>query len=90
MNNNPSSSFEGLITEVAELNRQLLLLQISQIEDEIIPCKELLQTLDPEDSPIETVFVSFFHELQQKISRLRHLKAELNRTEKLARLVTAS
>lgn len=77
-----------LVAEVASLNRQLLLLQIEKLEDEILPCENQLQqalshrlnhTIGNSGNNLTTIFNS----LATKVAMLRSLRTELNQTEKL-------
>lgn len=87
MNTNTSlnTNLNGLLAEVANLNRQLLLLQIEELENEIIPCQQLLeQLLSSRNSAAACNSTARFKDLSTKIALLRSLRNELNQTDRLA------
>lgn len=76
-----------LLCETASLNYQLLQLQIDQLESELIPCISPLQTiLDPNQGNSQ-IFASLnLNAINDKLTRLQHLKFELNQTGLLCRV----
>ncbi len=84
-NTNVNTNLNGLVAEVANLNRQLLLLQIEELENEIIPCQHLLeQLLSSRNLTAEGNSNARFKNLPAKIALLRSLREELNQTDRLA------
>ena len=75
-----------LVHETARLNHQLLQLQIARLEDELVlhiePLQELLIQKTPRHSSGRYPGLPALHE---KLTRLQHLKFELNQTELLCR-----
>ena len=73
-----------LLCETASLNYQLLQLQINQLENELIPCINPLQTiLDPNQSTSQISGSINLSAINDKLTRLQHLKFELSQTSLL-------
>ncbi len=73
-----------ILTEVMNLNRQLLLLQIEKIEDEIIPLADIIKQFSDSPSMKAENIKSIISEAGRKIARLNSLKHELFKTEAIA------
>lgn len=75
-----------ILTEVMSINRQLLLMQIEKIEDEIIPLADFLQKFSDSKSIKDEndSLKSIISEAGQKMARLNSLKHELFKTEVIA------
>lgn len=75
-----------ILTEVMSINRQLLLMQIEKIEDEIIPLADFLQKFSDSKSIKDEndSLKSIISEAGQKMARLNSLKRELFKTEVIA------
>jgi len=80
-----TSECTKIFSEVLSLNRQLLLLQIQKIEDEIIPVAEILRQLSDTKtiSSDKRRLSSIISNTSRKIAILNSLKHELCRTEML-------
>lgn len=87
INTNVNTYLNGLVAEVANLNRQLLLLQIEELENEIIPCQHLLeQLLSSRNLAAASNSTARFKDLSTKFALLRSLREELNQTDRLANI----
>ncbi|PKL48251.1 MAG: hypothetical protein CVV42_10245 [Candidatus Riflebacteria bacterium HGW-Riflebacteria-2] len=77
----------GLLAETASLNYQLLRLQIDQLENELIVCIDPLQAMleTPENKPGDTTDLNL-PSIKNKLTRLQHLRFELNQADQLCRL----
>ncbi|OGK07606.1 MAG: hypothetical protein A2W80_10925 [Candidatus Riflebacteria bacterium GWC2_50_8] len=76
-----------LLSETAHLNYQLLQLQIDRLECELIPYIDPLQKMlkhsGKQQITSENLSLPVLH---AKLTRLHHLKFELNQTEQLCRI----
>lgn len=78
------ATISTLVSEVSGLNKQLILLQIKKLEDEIIPFAEHLKPLINSDISYRTLYKKLrIHDLLQKISQLKSLKSALVQAEQL-------
>lgn len=79
-----NSKLNHLVVEVAHLNRQLLMLQIENLENEILPCQNDIEqalTTGKEANGLNTATI--FTNLTAKVALLRSLRRELDQTNKL-------
>lgn len=82
--NSITRGFSLIVTEVAELNRCLLLLQIEKLEDELLPCEEQLgKILQMQTMSGRLAQKVLLQAVVEKFARLRNLQHELNYTEQL-------
>jgi hypothetical protein len=73
-----------VLCEVAELNRHLLLLQIKEIENELLPCEEKLQiALEAIRQGHDVPDRHLLRQATEKFARLRCLQSRLRQTENL-------
>ena len=77
----------GLLAETANLNYQLLQLQIDQLESELLvyidPLRAILES--PQDLPGHSSNLNL-HSIKDKLTRLQLLRFELNQADQLCRL----
>lgn len=82
---NISPNYNFLVAEAAYLNKQLLLLQIEALENEIIPCQKQIELSLANLKLNNSNDCNFIlAELAAKVALLRSLKQELRQTDKLA------
>ncbi|HAE40203.1 MAG TPA: hypothetical protein DCG57_16455 [Candidatus Riflebacteria bacterium] len=73
-----------LLSETAHLNYQLLQMQIDRLECELIPYIDPLQKMLAKNVEQEVIDKNLcLPILHEKLTRLHHLKFELNQTEQL-------
>lgn len=79
-------SIGQLLCETASLNFQLLQMQIDQLENELIPYINPLQTILEPSQPSPQISASLnLNAINDKLTRLQHLKFELSQTGLLCR-----
>ena len=80
-------TLSGLLAETANLNYQLLQLQIDQLENELLvyidPLRAILES--PQDLPGNSSNLNL-HSIKDKLTRLQLLRFELNQADQLCRL----
>lgn len=82
MNQIPGT-FSLIVAEAAELNRRLLMLQIECLENELLPCEDVLKDMTVHGAGRWRQQKAFLQSVTEKFSRLRRLKYELSHTEQL-------
>ncbi len=81
------ATLTSLLAETASLNYQLLQLQIDQLENELIVYIDPLQAIIEASAaqPPEITSLNLIS-IKEKLTRLHHLKFELNQADHLCRL----